>query len=450
MTNDPKIVVIGAGSSNFSLVTLNDLLQQSDLQQATLCLVDINEEALSTVYTLALKLKEYHHSSIEIISTTDRKKILDNADFVILSIAERREETWKRDFEIAKKFDIWHYAENGGPGAFGHTVRNIALCMPIFYDIHDFAPNSWLINFTNPLPRIHYAAKDYTNLSCISFCHQFWHGHFILGKILAHDLGIQTNSTASYLDYRMAALQEYEVTAAGLNHFTWMLKIHRKETGDDLYPLLWREIDKVPSDFEALTIHVFRTFGLFPVPGETHLSEYLPYTAKKENWDKYHLYPYNFKEGKENRIRDWNKIKNMINGKLSFDNLKPNPSERIVNIISEIFSDSNAFESAINIENNGAISNLPNDAVVEVPCIVNRSGAMGQKVGALPEAIAGLCAREISIAKLITKSAVQGDRNLAIQAFALDPMINDILLAEKLVDEYLEAFRPALSYFFQK
>ncbi|MFX0013162.1 MAG: hypothetical protein ACFFB2_04980 [Promethearchaeota archaeon] len=447
MTNEPKIVVIGAGSTNFCFVTLNGILSDPKLQNASLYMVDINEETLNLVLSLAKVIRKRYKSKVKLFAETDRKKVLEDADFVVLSIGVNREETWRRDFEIAKKFGIWHYAENGGPGSFGHTARNLAAIMPIFHDIHDFASDTWLINFTNPLSRIHYAAKDYAGINCISFCHQYWYGFYILGRILIEDLGIKNNQHLEYHEYRNLALDEYNVLAAGLNHFTWMLEVRRNSNGEDIYPLIHQNIDKLPPSYEALTRHVFRVFGLLPVSGETHLSEYLPYTARKENWDKYNLYHFGFDENLQNKAKNWETIKEIISGKMGIEKLKMDPAERLANLITEIYTDSSFYEPALNIENNGAIQNLPMDAIVEIPCIVNKRGGLGVSVGRLPESISTLCQREISISKLITKSSVHGDIEAGIQAFALFPMINDLDLAEKLFYKYIEIFKQSLPQF---
>ncbi|MHA1992209.1 MAG: family 4 glycosyl hydrolase [Candidatus Hodarchaeales archaeon] len=445
MSEKIKIVVIGAGSANFSLVTLADILRSTELQNASLFMVDINEESLSVIFQLALLLKKYYNSQIDLYKTTNRKEVLENADFVILVIAENMESTWETDFKIAKSYDIWHYAENGGPGAFGHTARNITLCVPIFQDIHDLAPKSWLINFTNPLPRIHYAAETFFNLNCISFCHQYWHGHYIIGKILANDLGI--NYDDSYQKIRDKALKEYEITAAGLNHFTWAVNFQRRINSENMYPLLLEKIDKVPTNFERLTRDVFKTFGLFPLPGETHLSEYLPFTSKKDQWDHYNLYSYNFEEGMKNRKKDWGKIRAVISGKISPNIFQPEQSERIANIVIALISDEKIKEPAINIRNNGTIRNLPDDAIVEVPCKISKKGVFRENIANFPEAISALCSREISIAKIMTEASIKGDKELAVRAFSIDPMVKDLTLAEKLVEAYITSFSTELPQF---
>jgi alpha-galactosidase len=449
MPNDPSIVVIGAGSQSFSIATLHQILKAPELQKATLNLVDINESQLNIVNALANRIKDTYDSKIEIISVTERNKVLFDADFVILSVAVDRMATWRMDEKIAKEYGIWHYAENGGPGAFGHTARNITTILPIINDIQDDAKEAWIINFTNPLTRIHYAVNNYSKLRCISFCHQYWHGYNILGQLLRSDLEKQGYfiQNEDYSDIRDVALKEYDILAAGLNHFTWMLEIRRKSTYEDLYPLVSSFSKILPLSFERLSLDVFRVFGLFPVPGETHLSEYLPYTTSKDKWDKYNLYFFNKELAQKDRQRNSQKISEIISGKISVDNLTSDESERLATIISKIHSNANSYEPSINTENKGSIKNLPKDAVVEIPCVINRQGASGVRIGDLPEAIAALCRRQISIAKLITKGSVEGSRDHIIQAFALDPLVNDLTKAEKLVEAYIQNYIKDLPQF---
>ncbi|MFX0208194.1 MAG: hypothetical protein ACFFDT_19575, partial [Candidatus Hodarchaeota archaeon] len=440
---------------SFGLENLTGIMAHDDLKgEATLSLVDINEINLKAITALANVMNKKWNSNIKIISTTDRSRVLPDADFIVLSVAIDREETWLIDHEIAKKFGIWHYAENGGPGSFSQTARGLRFIMPILHDIHDLAPESWLINFTNPVPRIGYAAQ-YANVKYIGLCHQIWHGYGILGRYLATDLGITDNldfavkwtdeAQEIITQFGIEAASEYDIKAAGLNHFSWMLDVRRRETWEDMYPLIRKEAANIHPNFEPLTQHMFKTFGLLPVPGDCHLAEYLPFTNAKENWQKYQIQLYDFDRGKRQRREMWDRIHSLISGKIPF-NLQPNPAERADWIISEIFTNANAYENAVNIINNGTIENLPNDAIVEVPALVSSYGVSGMKVGKLPEGIAALCQREISIAKMITKASIVGDRNLALQAFAL--MINDLALAETLLDEYLTSFKEYLPQFY--
>ncbi len=458
MKNGVKIVVIGAGSASFGLETLTGLLSQKALKgKTTLCLVDINPEGLKSVEKLASLISEKYNSNMKIIATTERKEVLDGADFVILSVAQDREDTWIRDHELAKKYDIWHYAENGGPGSFSHTARNLAFIMPILEDINKMAPEAWILNYTNPVPRIGYAVQ-YAGLKYIGLCHQIWEAYALIGRYLARDLGI-TDPELLNLEYewseegheRMhklmdAAYEKYRVLAAGLNHFIWVLDIRRKDTWEDIYPLLRSEMVQVNENFEPLTRHMFKLFGTMPCPTDTHLAEYVGYTATEANWKKYNIKLYDFQHGREKRDEMWKDINEIISGKKQLD-IEPNFHERADSIIAEMVTNANAYEQSVNIENNGSISNLPDDAIVEVPALISSYTVSGMKVGPLPESVAALCYREISIAKLMTRGSIEGDKEKIVKAFALDPMVNDLTKAEEMVDDYINTHKKYLPQF---
>lgn len=458
MPNEPKIVIIGAGSASFGLETLTGLIDKKELESASLCLVDINEENLKAVNSLTkITKKEFSADKLEIIASTKREEVLEDADFVILSVAVDREETWIKDIELAKKYGIWHYGENGGPGSFSHTARGLTYIKPILEDIHDLAPNAWLLNYTNPLPRISYAAES-LGIKSIGLCHQIWHAYAIVGRYLANPLGITDPNLLNFIfkwndenfihqgALSLAAFQEYEVKAAGLNHFIWITEVRSRDNWNNIYPLIRDEAKNVNKEFEPLTQHMFNIFGLLPGPGDTHLTEYVPYTITKENWKKYAIALYDFEWAKKKRDDMWKHIYEINSGEVPHD-LFPNPSERADWIIKEIYQNENVYEQSVNIVNNGSISNLPDDAIVEVPALVGGFGVSGMKMGRLPEGIAALCNREISIAKLMTKAAMEGDKEAAIQAFALDTMVNDLSLAETMIEDYLTTHRKYLPQF---
>jgi alpha-galactosidase len=348
---------------------------------------------------------------------------------------------------------LYHYAENGLMGSFTHTARGLAFIKPILIDIKDYSPNAWLINFTNPVPRIGYAAEQ-LGIKTIGLCHQIHHGYGILARYLANDLGITEN-----LDFEVAwndksrdimhkfsdhGEREYDIKAGGLNHFTWMMEVRRRGTNEDMYPLIRSEAKNVHPNFEPLTQKIFDIYGLLPVPGDCHLTEYVPYTLLKENWEKYRIQLYNFERGKQQREQMWKRINEILTGTRQFD-IQPTHQERADSVISGILNNMNSYEQAVNIPNNGAISNLPKDSIVEVPALVNTYGISGMKMGKLPEAIAALCSKEISIAKLITEASLTGNKQAALQAFSL--MLEDIDIAEKLLEDYLQEHKKYLPQF---
>lgn len=453
-----KIVVIGAGSASFGISTLAGIMRNKDLQGSELCLVDIDQQGLEGIAKLANRMNTEWGSNMQIRASQQRTEMLPGADFVVLSIAVDRENRWKIDYELAKEYGIMHYAENGGPAALFHTARNLAQIMPIVADMQRLCPNAYLLNFTNPVPRIVRAIRRYSSIKAIGICHQLSFGYMMAGYVLARDLGIDAppdyrfvwtdDSSKTERKIYEQAMQKIDILAAGINHFTWMLDV-RTKAGDDIYELLKRRFLEAPADFEPLTQEMIRIFDYVPVPGDCHLCEYLPYThdMHRNTWSKYNIQMYDLDRGANNRERMWNDIAKMGEGVVSIDELKLAHTERAELIMGAMATNSHAYEAAINLPNEGCISNLPDDAIVEVPAVVDADGVHGLCVGELPEPVAEMCRRQISIVDLAVEAGVKGDRKAAIEALALDPMIDDPSLARVLFSRYLEAHKDFLPQF---
>jgi len=453
-----KIVVVGAGSASFGLSTLAGLIKNEDLHGCELCLVDIDQHGLEAIYNLALRMNREWEAGMFISATGSRKEAFPKADYVILSIAIDRENRWRIDHELAKEYGIMHYAENGGPAALFHTARNLAQVMPILRDMEQYCPRARLLNFTNPVPRIALAARRYSRIATVGICHQLSFGYMMAGYVLAKDLDIDAPE-----DYRFVwtdesseiekniidqAVDKLDITAAGINHFTWMLDVRTKD-GQDMYPLLKKRFLEALPNFEPLTQEMIKIFDCVPVPGDCHMCEYLPYThnMNRDTWSKYNIQMYDLDRGARNRERLWNAIQQMGTGEISIDSLRQARTERAELIIGAMAKNSHAYEPAVNIPNLGYIGNLPADSIVEVPAVVDAEGVHGIGVGSLPESVAELCRRQIVIAELSVKAGAEGDRRAAIGALALDPMIDDPSLAATLFDRYLDAHRGYLPQF---
>jgi len=453
-----KITVVGAGSAAFGLSTLVGILRHPALQGAELFLHDINENGLGKIRELAEKMNKSWGSGIKINSSVERSKALEGADFVILSIAIDREKCWGLDRDIALRYGINHYAENGGPGAFAHTARNLSVIMPILQDMEKYCPEAWLLNFTNPVPKICTAANLYSNIKTIGICHQINFGYYILAILFANELDLHLprdfsfrwNDQSLSLFRIMArnAKEKFLIRAWGLNHFTWMVNVTEKETGRDMYPEIEKRMETLPSSFEPLTQEVFRIFGLLPVPGDCHLCEYLPYThnVNRKTWERYDIQMYDFEWAEKGRQKMWERIERVIEGKESLEGWEEVETERGEFIIAGILKNLNSYEEAVNIPNRGYIVNLPDEVIVEVPAILGSEGPIGLGGCELPESITELCRRQALINELVVRAIVEEDRKLAQEAFALDPMIDDLEVAKKLLDDYLKTFEPYLSF----
>ena len=462
MTLPTKIVVIGAGSASFGENTLSALLRSKKLRGSTLALVDRNARSLDIVHRLANRLNTEWEAQFTISSYMHHKDALEGAEFVVSAIeVGPREELWKSDFEIPLKYGVRQpYAENGGPGGFAHAARNIGPLMEIVDDMGEICPDAWLINFTNPMTRICDAVNRYSHIRTVGLCHQVNVGYVFVGLVLANELGIKVPDglEGMHADLQQHALREQvlhqvlprvELTAAGLNHFTWILYIRDRETGENLYSLFKERYASFDPTFEPLTKEVFNAFDLFPVPGDTHLCEYLPWVSdpKTKPWEKYNLRLYDWDTWSGLRDFSFDRLKDMAEGHLTVDGLLETDSEGALEIIENIAGDKSYYHVAANTQNIGQIANLPFGATVETPVHINGLGVDPIHVGALPEPVAELLRREITVGQLCVDAAIQGSREKALQCLLLDPMVTDFDTAKKILDDYLTTYKEHLPQF---
>jgi alpha-galactosidase len=454
---NPKIVVIGAGSASFGLTNLGAIMRTKGLEGATLALCDLNEEGLEQIRLLAERINKEWGSNMKIEASTDRTELLPNADFVVISIAIDREKCWIADHELGQKYGIMHYAENGGPGGFFHAARNVALLMPVLKDIERLAPNALVLNFTNPMTRICTAAARYTKVNMVGICHQLNFGYVMAGRILGKEMGFDINNDYLFRwghgkdEKAIAELahERFDIFAAGINHFTWILSIKDKNTGEELFPL-FKKLFLAQNEFEPYTRDIISIFDECPTSGDAHCLEYLPYTSNmnRGTWQKYDIQMYPLYGQDEKRDKMWHDIAEMAKGNKSIDYMKEVHTERAEIIIESVWAGKNSYDMAVNIPNTeGYISNMDRDAIVEVPAILGNHGIKGIAVGDLPPVVASFCNRQKDIVDLAIKAMVEGDRKVALQALALDPMIDDPDVASGILKDGLEIFKNYLPQF---
>jgi alpha-galactosidase len=457
-----RIVCIGAGSDAFGLNTLVTLLRSQHLRGSELALVDRDSNALETVARLAERINREWGAAFKLSAHTDHREALPAADLVVLSIeVSPREALWRSDYEIPLQYGVRQpYAENGGPGGFAHAARNIGPVLEIVRDMEQLCPHALLINFANPMQRICDAVARYSRIQAVGLCHQITAGYAMIGKTLSQELDIEvpsaftsTHSSPGISEARLHVAQQtmnkVDIVAAGLNHFTWMLDLREVRTGRDLYPVFaerWRQQD--PS-FEPLTRRVYQAFGLFPIPGDEHLCEYLPWVSDPltRPWEKYELSLYEWDLRSSLRDKHRAEMARLAQGFGDISALRGAFSEGAAEVIEAVAGAGHRYWLAVNVPNHGAISNLPAGAIVEVPGVLGAQGVKPLSVGDLPEPIAELCRREITVTRLCVDATVHGDRQAALQCLLLDPVVRDLEIARRVLDDYLVAYREYLPTF---
>ncbi len=460
----PKITVIGAGSASFGENTLSAILRSKKLRGSTLALVDRNAASLDIVHRLADRLNVEWDAGFVIQAHSHHREALPGSDFVVSAIeVGPREALWKSDYEIPLKHGVHQpYAENGGPGGFAHALRNVGPVLEIAREMEQACPQAWFINFTNPMTRICDAVNRHTRIKAVGLCHQIFIGYAFAGLALADELGIHVpdgieGMHADPFQHVLRdqvvhqAVQRVDIRAAGTNHFTWMLSLRDRQTGEDLLPRFRERFFALDPGFEPLTRDVYEAFGVFPIPGDTHLCEYLPWVNDPlaKPWEKYNIRLYDWELNANLRDFSLDRLNDMAGGHLTVDGLLETDSEGALEMIEAIACAGGHYHLAANLPNVGQIANLPLGATVETPVFVDGAGIHPVHVGALPEPVAELCRRELVVGQLCVDAAVKGSREKALQCLLLDPMIRDIQTARLILDDYLAAYKTHLPQFWR-
>lgn len=456
-----KIVIIGAGSASFGPTTLATIVRNKVLRGSELALVDLDTVAVNNAAGVARRMNAAWNAEMTISATTDRRDVLAGATHVVISIeVAPREALWRLDWEIPLRHGLRQpYGENGGPGGLMHICRQVPGHLAIARDMEAMCPDAWMILFSNPLPRLCRAIAKHTSIKVAGKCHQINVGYALAAALLRREYDIAVpedvvlhsdpGNFPTVYTLSQAGRRNFNITSAGLNHFIWLLDIRDRLTGEDLYPLLQQSIENAPPSLEPLSLELFRIFGRLPIAGDTHLAEYLPWLHDPVAgpWDTYKLPLYKWSDNEAAREALRSIMAAIASGDMPVDGMREALSEGATELIAALGGGESYVDETVNIPNLGAISNLPRQAIVEVPAVIGPSGIRPLQLGELPASIAELCRRETGLVELVVDAAVSGDRALALQALLLDPMINDIGTARAILAEYLEAFADYLPQF---
>ena len=419
MTNQTKIVFIGASSMSFGLSMLRDIFSSDELRGSTLTLVGRNAQTLAKMTKLAKLLNAKAGAGLVIEQTTDRRAAFDGAGFVVNAAAIDRNRLWKLDWEVPRKYGIRHtLGENGGPGGLMFTLRTLPLVFDFVREMQEICPQALFLNFSNPENRIILALGKYSPIRALGLCH----GIFMGQNDVANVMGLPAD--------------QVDVWGAGLNHSQCLLQIRHRATGEDLYPLLRAKEKDFDPSFLPLTRRLLRAFGYWMTCSDDHLGEYLAY-----GWEAGE-HGYDFAADERWRVEFGQELDRVLAGApVPPDWLTPS-GERGAAAIGGILHDKKrVLESGI-VPNRGAIPNLPADASVEVPVLVDAAGVHPISLGPLPDAIAKLLHTQVNVQQLAVEAAVHASKEIALQALLIDPVVNSASAAVKLLDELWEVNRP--------
>ncbi|MFA9557654.1 alpha-glucosidase/alpha-galactosidase [Evansella sp. AB-rgal1] len=422
-----KITFLGAGSTVFAKNVLGDCMTVPALQGFEFALFDIDQERLKDSEMMLENLKESLGSTCKVVAYTDRKEALRGAKYVINAIqVGGYDPSTIIDFEIPKKYGLRQtIADTIGIGGIFRSLRTIPVMMDFAKDMEEVCPDAWFLNYTNPMAALTGTMLRYTNIKTVGLCHsvQICADHLLKG------LEMPTDNVVWKI--------------AGINHLAWLLEISRN--GEDLYAEIKRRAreKQKTKHLDMVRFELMERFGYYVTESSEHNAEYHPYFIKSKYpdlIDRFNIPLDEYPRRCVNQIEGWNNMRNdLVNNK----NLTHTRSNEYGSFIMEAMETNKPFKIGGNVLNSGGlISNLPEKACVEVPCLVDSNGVTPTYVGELPEQLAALNRTNINTQLLTIEAAMTKKREHIYQAAMLDPhtaselSIDDII---SLCDDLIEA-----------
>lgn len=429
-----KITFMGAGSTVFARNVLGDCMCSPALWDSEIALYDIDRNRLldseiilnainNTINQGRVSIKTY-------LGTENRKKALKGADFVINAIqVGGYEPCTVTDFEIPRKYGLRQtIADTLGIGGIMRGLRTIPVLQEFAADIEDACPNALFLNYTNPMGILSGYMQRYTNVNTIGLCHSVQ----TCSKELLEALGMEDK------------LEGHVETIAGINHMGWLLSI-RDKNGKDLYPEIRRkaaEKNAAGKHSDMVRYEYIRHFGYYCTESSEHNSEYNPFFIKTkypELIDKFNIPLDEYPRRCIKQIADWAEEKNSI---LKDGQISHKRSKEYASYIMEAIVTNQPYKIGGNVVNKGSIENLPADACVEIPCLVDGSGITPCQIGYLPVQLAAMNMTNINVQLLAIEAAATRKKEYIYQAAMLDPHTAGELSIDhivKMCDELLEA-----------
>ena len=427
-----KVTFLGAGSTVFCKNVLGDIMLSDALHDIEIALYDIDAERLEESRILIDCLNKNVNENRAIVKAylgvENRKEALKGSDFIVNAIqVGGYEPSTVIDFEIPKKYGLRQtIADTLGIGGIFRALRTIPVLQEIANDIEEVCPDALFMNYTNPMAMLTGYMQRYTKVKTIGLCHSVQ----VCVKSLYESLGLDMP-------------QNHVEHIAGINHMAWLLELKDKD-GNDLYPMIREKAKNFndPKCDNLVRLDYLNKFGYYVTESSEHNAEYNPFYIKNkypELIEKFNIPLDEYPRRCVNQINDWAKQKEEL---LNSGNITHERSREYASRIIEAMVTNIPYKIGANVINNGLIPNLPQDACVEVPCMVDATGINPIYVGELPLHLAAMNTTNILPQLLAIKAAVTKKKEDVYYAAMMDPhtaaelSIEDII---KMCDELIDA-----------
>lgn len=421
-----KITFIGAGSTVFAKNVLGDCLQTPALQGFEIALFDIDHERLQDSANMLNNIKKTSGSTSVIRTYTDRKEALRGAKYVVNAIQVGGYDPCTiTDFEIPKKYGLRQtIADTVGIGGLFRNLRTIPVMLDFAADIREVCPDALFLNYTNPMAVLTNVMNTYGGVNTVGLCHSV---QVCVPHMFKH-LGIDPEGVKSKI--------------AGINHMAWLLEVSKD--GVDLYPEIKKRATEMQKEKhnDMVRYEMMFKFGYYITESSEHNAEYHPYFIKRNYPELIDRFNIPLDEYPRRCVKQISKWKQMREDLVNDANLTHARSHEYASYIFEAIETDVPFKIGGNVMNTGLITNLPREACVEVPCLVDRNGVTPTFVGDLPPQLAALNRTNINTQLLTIEAAITGKREHIYHAAMLDPHTSAELSMDDIVsmcDELIEA-----------
>ena len=413
-----KITFMGAGSTVFAKNVLGDSMLTLALRDGHIALYDIDaarlEESKLMLDTLNHNINENRATITAHLGAGNRREALSGAKYVVNAIqVGGYEPSTVIDFEIPKKYGLRQtIGDTLGIGGIFRALRTIPVMLDFARDMEAVAPNAWFLNYTNPMAMLTGAMLRGSSVKTVGLCHSV---QGCARGILRH-LGM------------LDSVQKLQWKIAGINHQAWLLEV--TDDGRDLYPEIKRRAEELVREArkpgakkngDMVRLELMRHFGYYITESSEHNAEYCPYFIKKQYpqlIEEFNIPLDEYPRRCIGQIAGWKKQRDEV---VKNKELSHKRTHEYGSYIMEAIETDVPTRIGGNVLNRGFIPNLPADACVEVPCLVDRNGVQGCFVGDLPEQCAALNRTNINAQLLTIEAALTGRKDAIYQAAMLDP-----------------------------
>ncbi len=443
----PKITFMGAGSTIFAKNVLGDSMLCPALRDSHIALYDIDGERLRESRMMLDNLNRNINAGRARITShlgvRSRKAALRGADYVVNAIqVGGYEPATVIDFEMPKKYGLRQtIADTLGIGGIFRALRTIPVLLDFARDMEAVCPGAWMLNYSNPMAMLTGALLQATGVKAVGLCHS-------------------VQGCAAGLLRRVGMLErvrKLQWKVAGINHQAWLLEV--TDGGKDLYPEIKRRAARLnrqarrkgaEKHSDMVRFEIMRQFGYYVTESSEHSAEYVPWFIKAvrpELIEEFNIPLDEYPRRCVRQIENWKQRSRELvhNARLTHER-----TGEFGSYIMEAMETGRAIRVHGNVLNSGLITNLPRKACVEVPCLVDRNGVQGCRVGDLPEPCAAVNRTNINVQLLIIEAALTGRRDRLYQAAMLDPHTAAELTLDEirsLCDDLIEAHGAMLPKF---